>query len=213
MDALFRWMRSFIAFTATIFGTIHTPYQTYRSIAWKPDFRHLAFVVMLVSGYLAFATLVRGGLRASPLFLTSSFTQAGFGIGISYIYSVLFIHYVGSWVSAAKKNLSPTLLPLALLWAYTLIPTILWFLSMSLFYYLLPPPRTPSLLGQIASAFFICLSIALLFWKIILYYLTLRFGMRLSLGRIVVFSCLFFPATSLYAWVMYKIGFFRVPFI
>ena len=98
-------------------------------------------------------------------------------------------------------------------WGYTLIPTFFWFLMTSFFYVVLPPPRQQTPLGVLFSVVFMSLSMLLFFWKGILYYLTLRFGMRLDFPRIMGVSAILFPLGVLYALSMYKLGIFRVPFI
>lgn len=203
------WVKSFFDFLRLTIGTIQTPYETYRSIALKPDSRHIVFIASFVSLYLVSATLVRGGLRTSPLFLTASVVKVSLGVVMSYSFVVVTI----SLLRVAFGGIKGEIGQLMVLWAYTLIPTVCWFLAMSVFYYLLPPPRTPSVFGQIASAFFIGLSLAILFWKMILYYLTLRFGLRLDMQRIVAASFIFFPMISFFALVMYVAGIFRVPFL
>lgn len=209
-DQILRALKLVVDFGKTSYGLIHTPYQTVRSIALRPDKRHLVFVAILVAMYLVSATIVRGGLRASPLFLSASLSKVAVGVFLTYFSTIVFITYIGKFFGQAYQA---TLQNIAVLWGYTLIPTVLWFLTMSISFYLLPPPRTASLSGQLASAFFIALSTGLFFWKVILYYLTLRFGLRLSLRQIFLFSSLFAPSAGLYAVVMYRIGIFRIPFI
>lgn len=195
-------------------GTIQTPYQTYRSIAIGPNLRHVIYIALFVFLYLTSATLIRGGLRASPLFLTASFMKAANGVIISYAFSVVVIFFLGTWLTKAKQeNAVVRLQRLGVLWSFSLIPTVFWFLTMSVFYYLLPPPRTTALLGQVASAFFIAMSIAILVWKIILYYLTLRFGLRFDMKQIAMASIFFFPLCGIYSLVMYELGIFRIPFL
>lgn len=102
---------------------------------------------------------------------------------------------------------------ITVLWSYSLLPTLIWFFSVSILYKFLPPPRTLSLGGQGFSVFFIAFSISLLAWKIILYYLTLRFGLRVSLKKILDISVILVPLMGVYALGMYYLGIFRIPFI
>lgn len=211
-DRILLWSKALVDFAKNVFGSIQTPYQTYRSIAIKPDYRHLMFVGTLILVYLVWATLVRGGLRASPFFLTASLGKVVAGVVVSYLFSLTLIHIIGRQIGGrVAASVGSASIPV--LWGYTLIPTLLWFIAMSLSYAILPPPRTVSLPGQVASAVFIALSIALFWWKMILYYLTLRFGLRFSLKQILLFSLIFVPILGVYSVVMYKLGIFRVPFV
>lgn len=102
---------------------------------------------------------------------------------------------------------------LALLWGYSLIPTVIWFFVTSLLYIVLPPPRTSSVQGVLFSIFFLVFSITLFFWKATITYLTLRFGLRLDLSRILVVLVVTIPLLVLYSIGMFRLGIFRIPFI
>jgi hypothetical protein len=98
-------------------------------------------------------------------------------------------------------------------WCYTLVPTVCWFFGTSLLYLLLPPPRTTKLSGIVFSFVYLTISTVLLLWKIILSYLTLRFGLRLGLGRIVATAAVAAPVIGFYSVVLYRVGVFKVPFL
>ena len=108
---------------------------------------------------------------------------------------------------------SGRLRPILLGWGYTLIPTTLWFLVTSILYVVLPPPRTQSSAGILFSVLFLVFSTALFFWKFMLAYLTMRFGLRLDLLRIVAVTIICLPFLGLYSVLMYRWGIFRVPFL
>jgi hypothetical protein len=98
-------------------------------------------------------------------------------------------------------------------WAYTLLPTLIWFYSTLLFYFLVPPPRTTSLLGKSFSIFYIAFSGSLLVWKLILSYLSIRFSLRVHLYRIIYYLLLYF-AFSIPLWIfLYNSGISRIPFV
>lgn len=191
-----------------VLGTIQTPYQTFRKIAEREDIRYLPFIGGLVFIYLLLAGLAKGGLAAHPFLLTASFIKISSSILAMYLFASLVLTILGK-LSGGEANLKRVLI----LWAFTLVPTSSWFIVVSLFSLLFPPPRTISMLGQIASAVVIGLSIGILLWKIILYYLTLRFGLRLDLPRIGLVTSAFIPIMGGYWWVMYRLGIFRVPFL
>jgi hypothetical protein len=98
-------------------------------------------------------------------------------------------------------------------WSYSLIPTLIWFYSTLLFYFLLPPPRTTSPLGQVFSIFYIAYSGSLLVWKIILFYFTVRFSLRVHVYRIIYYVLLYL-ALSIPLWIaLYNLGISRIPFV
>ncbi len=189
-------------------GVLQSPYETYRKLATTQDVRYLPFIGGFILLSLFFSGLAKGGLAAHPLLLTSSFIKIVNGIALSFAVSVFLLGFLGSLVGG-EKNWKR----IVLLWGFSLLPTIFWFLLSSILALFLPPPRTMSLPGQLASGVYIALSCGLFFWKGILYYLTLRFALKLDLKRIVVVSAAFIPATFLYASGMYRLGVFRIPFI
>lgn len=196
------------AFGRSFIGIIQTPYVTYRNISQKEDLRMIPFIIIFVGLYLALAGLARGGLGHSPLFLTKSFIKISSGIILTYIFATLTMGVLGKYMKGDVKWSR-----LGVLWAWTLIPTSIWFTVSSLFFILLPPPRTPSLWGQLASALFLSLSLGILMWKGVLYYLTLRFGLRIDMSKIIAISLGFFPIMAIYSVFLYRLGVFRIPFI
>ncbi|MCX6731298.1 MAG: hypothetical protein NTZ55_05615 [Candidatus Roizmanbacteria bacterium] len=98
-------------------------------------------------------------------------------------------------------------------WTYTLLPTLIWFYSTLFFYFLIPPPRTTSILGQSFSIFYIAFSMSLLIWKLILTYLCIRFSLRIHLYR-VIYYLLIYLALSIPLWIfLYNMGISRIPFV
>lgn len=83
----------------------------------------------------------------------------------------------------------------------------------SFLYVLLPPPRTESVLGIGFSFLYLTMSAILFFWKIELYYLTLRFGLKLDLFRIIAVTSVILPILIGYSFIMYRLGILRVPFL
>ena len=125
-----------------------------------------------------------------------------------YIGSIIFFSLFPSSGTTKEK-----LIRVARTWTYTLLPTLIWFYSTLLFYFLVPPPRTTSLLGQAFSVFYIAFSGSLLVWKLILVYLSIRFSLRAHLYR-VIYYILIYVALSIPIWIfLYNFGISRVPFV
>jgi hypothetical protein len=126
----------------------------------------------------------------------------------TYVLVVFLILHVGKLVGARGR-----LQAILLCWGYTLIPTVLWFLVTSLLYVIIPPPRTQSTAGITFSVLFLSFSTVLFFWKFMLSYLALRFGLRLDLPRIGAVIAISLPIIGLYSALMYRLGIFRIPFL
>ncbi|MEK9143692.1 MAG: hypothetical protein AAB481_03625 [Patescibacteria group bacterium] len=176
-----------IAFSRNTIGLVVRPYETYRRIIDKGSVWELVFIAMLVM-ISAFRFVVAAGA--------------------TYVLVVVLV-----WVVGHRIGGRGTLRGVALGWGYTFFPTVVWFFTTSALFVLLPPPRTTSVAGVVFSGMFLVFSVTLLFWKLTLGYLTLRFGLKLDLARILVVAGIVVPILGVYSVVMYRLGIFRVPFI
>lgn len=207
-DILTFSLKILFTFLKNIFGTINSPYKTYLVLVKKGKPIEGFLILGLVVIYLAWASLVRTGVHSNPFILTLNFTKLLASFLWTFLLSIGGLYFLGKIFGGQGP-----LKGIFLTWSFSLIPTLSWFLLTSILYLLLPPPRTTSLLGQAFSIFFIAFSLTLFFWKGLLYYLTLRFGMRLNLLRIAGVSTVFFPTLGLYSLLMYRLGVFRIPFV
>lgn len=198
----------FFLFVRNSLGVIHKPYETYRSLAKGKQILQALPIFLISLSYFFFAVLIQKGVRTHPFFLTLSFGKITFFSLVTFLF-VLSLLYLLSKLFKGNGSLNNLFLP----WSYSLWPTIVWFLITSIFYVLIPPPRTPSFLGQLFSLLFLAFSFFLFFWKLVLYYLTLRFGMKLDFLKIVGLSLFLFPILFFYSILTYKMGIFRIPFI
>lgn len=172
-------------------GLVTRPYETCRRIAERGGAGELGYVAILSAVYFVFVSWEK--LAAAIL---------------TYILSVSLFWTAGKLVGAQGK-----LKGLALLWGYSLLPTLLWFFATGLLYVVLPPPRTGSAAGVLFSILFLVFSATLFFWKATIGYLALRFGLRLDLKKILVVCAICLPILGMYSLGMYKLGIFRIPFI
>lgn len=199
---------SFFSFARTCVGILNSPYVTVRSLSVKQvEFTHTLFVIGLTVFYFTFASLIRTGLR-NPFLLTMRFNSLMTGALIGYL-GMVFLLAIGAKVMKGQAKVST----LVVLWSYTLLPTFIWFFTTSLLYILIPPPRTLSLAGKVYSSVYVVFSMTVLFWKMVLYYFTLRFGLRLDLLRIAVFTLIAAPFVAIYSIAMYRWGIFRIPYL
>jgi len=187
---------SFILFLRHSFGLIFTPYATMRKISIETKWSELLWILIVTILYFLITNAVR-------------FWVIGLmGAVCIYLASIIFLSLlpaVGTYTERLKRIVAT--------WSYTLLPTFIWFYSTLLFYFIIPPPRTTSLLGKSFSIFYIAFSGSLLVWKLILMYLSIRFSLRVHLYRVIYYLLLYF-AVSIPLWILlYKWGVSRIPFV
>ena len=187
---------SFVLFIRRSIGLILTPYATMRKISLESSWGELIWIFLLTITYFLITNTVRfwinGLLGALGLFVVS----------------ILFLSSLPAG-GIFRERLSRMFIT----WTYTLLPTLIWFYTTLLFYFLIPPPRTISLLGKSFSIFYIALSVSLLLWKLILVYLSIRFSLRVHLYR-VIYYMLIYLALSIPLWIfLYNSGISRIPFV
>ncbi len=198
---------SLYSFTRNSIGLITRPYETYRKIVNHGSYWEFVPLTILIASYLGIASFVKTA-AFRPYMLTKQFIVLALAVGITFGLVVGLLWIVGRLVGG-KGTIRGVLLG----WAYTLIPTVCWFYATSLLYMLLPPPRTTRPLGVLFSVLFLLFSSVLFFWKIILSYLTVRFGLKLDLLRISIIFFIVIPIIFIYSIGMYRLGIFKIPFI
>lgn len=207
-EVLINIVSGFIFFIKNSWGSLNSPYITYRKLAEGDKKLHQTlFIFLLVCLYFAFASLIRSGLR-NPYLLTIRFNSLFFTFLLGFSSIVVYFYLL-----AIILRTKTTLRQIFLLYSYTLLPTFFWFLLTSLLYLVLPPPRSMSILGKLFSVVFVTLTIALSIWKFILYYLTLRFGLKMDLFKIIVSTIFLIPLLVFYSVSFYRWGVFRIPFL
>jgi len=182
------------------FFLVFYPYKTMRKIAFEKDFWQIFLIFFFIFMYFKFVYFLRNNLY-SPFFI--------FFIFLFNFFMMIFFFYFLTRFLGKKSQFSPFIFT----FSYSLLPTFLWFISTSFLYILLPPPRTFSFLGQFFSIFFITYSLSLLFWKIILFYLALRFSTQLGFYQIIYITTLFILWFIPYSVLLYYLKIFRIPFI
>lgn len=181
-----------IAFGRNTIGLVVRPYETYRRIVDRGTPWELVYIAAIAMLYFVLASTVKVAVAAAA----------------TYAMVVLAV-----WVVGRRVGGRGTLEGVAIGWGYTMLPTVAWFFTTSMLYVLLPPPRTTSTAGIAFSILFLVFSATLFFWKLTLGYLTLRFGLRLDLLRILVAVGIVGPTMAVWSWGMYRLGIFKVPFL
>jgi hypothetical protein len=196
-----------VTFFQNMIGIVTRPYETSRRIANTARITELPVLAVVLMTYFAVSSLVKTA-AFRPYLLTKQFVVLCSGAGLLYLVAV-FALWKASVIVGGKGGLRR----IAVSWAYTLIPTVVWFLITSLLFVILPPPRTSSIQGIVFSILYLVFSITLLFWKIILAYLAIRFSMKLDLIRILGASVIASPFIVAVSICLYRFGIFRVPFL
>ena len=199
-------LQELVVFLQNIWGSIQKPYATYRRLVLQDPVQ--LFILFFLIGIYFFLVSPLKLHTLHPFLLTLNASRLFTMTITTFLLIVLF------FITAAYFFGKEVSLPGVMnAWGNSLVPTLLWFFTTSLFYLLLPPPRHETLPGRIFSALFFAFSISLFFWKGLLYYLTLRFALKFDLLRIIGVSLVFFPLLALYSWWMYSLGVFRVQFV
>lgn len=196
-----------ISFARSFVGLMIRPYEAMRRVVDHGSLFELPYIAALLALYFATASLVRTA-AFRPFLLTRQFVLLGAAAGITFLVVVSVLWFIGQRVGGNGK---PGRFLLA--WAYTLLPTLAWFWATSLLYVILPPPRTLRPQGIAYSILYLVFSATLLYWKVTLAYLAMRFGMKLDLRRILVVFVISLPVLFSYSYGMYRLGIFKVPFL
>jgi len=207
MDLAASILVGWISFGRNFLGTITRPYEAYRRIVERGTLWELVPIGVFLAAYFALASIVKTA-AFRPFLLTKQFVALGVGASSGFLLAVSVLWIVGRLVGGEGK-----LGKLGVAWAYTLLPTTVWFLVTSILYVLVPPPRTTSALGVTFSIVFLVFSATIFWWKATLAYLALRFSLKLDLARILVVVFMSAPVLAFWSWLMYRWNIFTVPFL
>lgn len=196
-----------IIFLRNCFGLIFYPYRTMRGISKDSDFLQVGIIFFLIYLYFITANIIRKKTLHPFIISSSSFITFTFFL-LTFFFVLIFFYLTGRRLNKKTQYLS-----LLSCFSYALIPTLIWFLTTSIFYLVIPPPRGLTFPGKLFSLFFIFYSTVLFFWKTILFYLSLRFSVKANFYKI-IFLVIFFLIWFLpYSYLMYQLKIFRIPFI
>lgn len=207
MDGVSAIVASGVAFVRTVIGLVVRPYETYRRIIARGSAGELLYIGLVLAVYFSLASVVKVA-AFRPFLLTRQFLLLAAGAVSGALIATCCIVLAGRML-----KISASFERIFLAWSYTLIPTVLWFFATSLLFVVLPPPRTTSLPGMAFSLLFLIFSATLLWWKVTLAYLTLRFGLKADFGKGLVIAMMSAPVLFAWSYSMYKAGIFTVPFL
>jgi hypothetical protein len=194
-------------FLKDAWGVFNNPYQTIRGISLKKQIFPILFFGFLVWISLGFIVGVRYGIHTGPLFLTFSLGKLFYAAGATFFVISLTMYLIGRMMGGRGDVLS-----VLSAWSYSYLPTIIWFFLTSILYLVFPPPRTDSVLGQMLSILYLVVSLGLLSWKGLVYFLTLRFALKLNLWQTIRTTVVLWPFWFLYFLLLNRMGIFKIPF-
>lgn len=207
MNSLVALIVSGVSWSRSVVGLVGRPYETYRRIVSHGRSTELLYIALLLACYFGIASIVKVA-AFRPFLLTRQFMVLTLGAGINFAVAIGVLWVAGRSIGAVFR-----LSTLAVSWGYTLLPTVFWFVMTSLLYVIFPPPRTTSEAGIVFSIIFIVISTILLWWKILLSFLVIRFVFRATLPRIAAVYAIALPVLIAESILMYRLGFFKVPFL
>ncbi len=200
--------RQLVQFVKLSWGCLNKPYETYRKLALYSYTHQTLFIAVIMSGYFTLAAVTKEGIHEGTLNIILASIKAILAAVVTFGFSVTTLFVIGKYFNGKGSFIT-----FLTLWSFTLLPTLAWFFVSTVSYVVIPPPRTMSILGQGFSALFLAFSIGCLAWKMILYYLTFRFGLKLGTIEIAGISLVAVPLLVLYSLTFYKLGIFKVPFM
>ncbi len=174
-----------------------------RHISEEKDLFQPAIIIGIIFIYFKFIYYLRDKIYPATLIY--------FLFIINLLLTVSFFYFLSKLFSKNKKEI--TFSSFLFTFSYSLLPTLVWFLSTSVLFIFLPPPRTFSLLGKGFSIFFIAYSLSLLIWKLILGYLAIRFSSKQNFFIIIFMIIFYLIWFTPYSIFLYQLKLFRIPFI
>lgn len=173
-----------------------------RAICNDSDLLQVVFIFFAIGMYFFSANQLKEYVHP-PIFLFL----------LTVVHYLLTVLYFGIFSFLSSNHSKQGVRPFLLLFAYALIPTLVWFAVNSLLYALIPPPRTPSFLGKGFSVLYISFSVGILMWKIIVTYLAIRFATGFRFFRIMYSMIIYIAILIPYAIFLYSLHIFRIPFL
>ncbi|MBP9691394.1 hypothetical protein KBD81_04920 [Candidatus Woesebacteria bacterium] len=195
-------LSSFVFFLRRSLLLIWSPYKTMRAIRNDSDILQVIFIFLAIVLYFFTANHLKE-YDYPPIFLFL----------LTLIHYLLTVLYFGFFSFLSNDTNKRGIRPFLLLFAYALVPTLIWFAVNSVLYGLIPPPRTPSFLGKGFSVLYISFSVAVLMWKVIVTYLAIRFSTGFRFFRISYSLILYLAVVIPYAVFLYSQRIFRIPFL
>ena len=174
-----------------------------RKISLEKDYYQPAVIIGIIFLYFKFIYYLRDKVYpATVIYLLFI---------INFLLTILFFYFLSGIFSKNKKEI--TFRSFFFTFSYSLLPTLIWFLTTSLLYIFITPPRSFSILGKGFSIFFTAYSLSILIWKLFLIYLAVRFSSKQNFFRIIYMMIFYLTWFIPYSIFLYQFKLFRIPFI
>lgn len=196
-------LSSFLLVINRFIGLVYNPYRTMRKISMENDYYQPAVIAGVIFLYFKFIYYLRDKVYPATLIYLLFI--------VNFLLTISFFYFFSRLCSKSKKEIAFS--SFIFTFSYSLFPTLIWFLSTSILYIVIAPPRSFSILGRGFSIFFIAYSLSILIWKFILMYLSLRFSSKQNFFRIIYMMIFYLMWFIPYSILLYHFRLFRVPFI
>ncbi|SRR3989339_1710277 len=196
-------LSSFLLIFNRFVGLILNPYKTMRKVSLEKDYYQPGIIIGIIFLYFKFVYYLRDKVYPATLIYLLFI--------INFLLTILFFYFLSRIFSKNKKEI--TFRSFFFTFSYSLLPTLIWFLTTSILYIFITPPRSFSILGKGFSIFFIAYSISILIWKLILIYLAIRFSSKQNFFRIIYMIVFYLMWFIPYSILLYHFRLFRIPFI
>lgn len=183
-----------------------------RDSALKPDIWQAVILITFATLYFIYASIIRTR-SLDPLVVSSSFIRTFIFFLLTFASTIVFQWIVGKLLERIAMAHVQPLRVFVVLSAYSLVPTIVWFFITSTLYFVFPPPRYDTFLGTTFSIIFIIFSSSVLIWRLIVWYLTIRFSLKTQFLTSMIIMFMYAMWFVPYAFLMYHFRIFRIPFI
>jgi hypothetical protein len=196
-------LSSFLLVFNRFVGLILNPYKTMRKVSIEKDSYQPAVIIGIIFLYFKFVYYLRDKVYPATLIYLLFI--------INFLLTISFFYLLSRLFSKNKKEI--TFHSFFFTFSYSLLPTLIWFLTTSILYIFITPPRSFSILGKGFSIFFTAYSLSILIWKLILMYLAIRFSSKQNFFRIIYMMILYLIWFVPYSILLYHFRLFRIPFI
>ena len=138
-------LSSFLLILNRFVGLILNPYKTMRKISLEKDYYQPVLIIGIIFLYFKFVYYLRDKVYPATLIYLLFI--------IDFLLTVLFFYFLSKILSKNKKEI--IFRGFFFTFSYSLLPTLIWYLTTSILYIFITPPRSFSILGKGFSIFFI----------------------------------------------------------
>lgn len=98
-------------------------------------------------------------------------------------------------------------------WSFSYLPTILWFIVTFILFFIFPPPHQNNFFGFLFSLIYLLFSLFCLYLKIICLFIVFKYIVKLGLIKTIISMLVVWGVVVVMGVFLYKLHFFRIPFI